>query len=459
MSDQRPPDDADQPSRWPTSFSPPPEPSARWADDPAVVDPASVESNAYASGGWQPPPTQPVAPVVPARVRQERSPSLASLVIVALLSAILASGGTFLALRAGGVIDEPAASSGSGVLGQPASQRSPGETAAPGVVRIDEQSAITAAAERTGPAIVTVRVRGVTEGDVFGNQLVEGVGSGIIYDPDGWILTNRHVVAGADRVDVELQDGRVFEDQKVYGIDTLTDLAIVKIDGTDLPVAPIGDSSTLKAGQLAIAIGSPLGEFTNTVTSGVISALGRDIQVADEQTGQPRQLRNLIQTDAAINPGNSGGALLDSGGNVVGVNTAVAGRAQGIGFAIPINIAKPIMQQALAGEELARPWIGIYYEVIDKQLAKDEDLPIDYGALVRRADNEPPVVPDSPAADAGLKEGDIVTSVEGQRVDGAHALDDILSQYKPGDTVEMEVLREGRTMQVTVTLGTRPELE
>jgi 2-alkenal reductase len=141
------------------------------------------------------------------------------------------------------------------------------------------------------------------------------------------------------------------------------------------------------------------------------------------------------------------------------VNTAVAGRAQGIGFAIPINIAKPIMQQALAGEELARPWIGIYYEVIDKQLAEDEDLPIDYGALVRRADNEPPIVPDSPAADAGLREGDIVTSVEGQRVDGAHALDDILSQYKPGDDVEMEVLRDGRTMQVTVTLGTRPDLE
>jgi S1-C subfamily serine protease len=459
MSDPRPPDEPGQQSRWPTSFSPPPEPSTRWADDPAADDPASVDTDAYGSGGWQPPTTLPVAPVAPARVRQERSPSLASLVVVALLSAILASGGTFLALRAGGVINEPVASSGPGAIGQPASQRSPSATGAPGVVRIDEQSAITAAAERTGPAIVTVRVRGVTEGDVFGNQLVQGVGSGIIYDSDGWILTNRHVVAGADRVDVELQDGRVFEDQKVYGIDTLTDLAIVKIDGTDLPVAPIGDSSTLKAGQLAIAIGSPLGEFTNTVTSGVVSALGRDIQVADEQTGQPRQLRNLIQTDAAINPGNSGGALLDSGGNVVGVNTAVAGRAQGIGFAIPINIAKPIMQQALAGEELARPWIGIYYEVIDKQLAKDEDLPIDYGALVRRADNEPPVVPDSPAADAGLREGDIVTSVEGQRVDGAHALDDILSQYKPGDEVGMEVLRDGRTLQVTVTLGTRPDLE
>jgi S1-C subfamily serine protease len=459
MSDPRPPDDPGQQSRWPTSFSPPPEPSTRWADEPAADDPASVETNAYGSGGWQSPTPRPVAPLATARVRQERSPSLASLVVVALLSAILASGGTFLALRAGGVIDEPAATSGSGAVGQPASQRSPSATDAPGVVRIDEQSAITAAAERTGPAIVTVRVRGVTEGDVFGNQLVEGVGSGIIYDADGWILTNRHVVAGADRVDVELQDGRVFEDQRVYGIDTLTDLAIVKIDGTDLPVAPIGDSSTLKAGQLAIAIGSPLGEFTNTVTSGVVSALGRDIQVADGETGQPRQLRNLIQTDAAINPGNSGGALLDSGGNVVGVNTAVAGRAQGIGFAIPINIAKPIMQQALAGEELARPWIGIYYEVIDKQLAEDEDLPIDYGALVRRADGEPPILPGSPAEDAGLRSGDIVTSVEGQRVDGAHALDDILSQYKPDDEVQMEVLRDGRTMQVTVTLGTRPDLE
>ena len=441
-----------------SSYSPPPEPSPRWAPDmresayqlPGADDPAQTETRGYGTySGWQgtPPPREPVTVV-----RERRSPSFGSLLVVGLLSAVLASTGTFAALSATGVLDRPAGASPAAV-GQPASQRGP--SASPNSVSIDEQSAITAAAEQTGPAIVTIRVSGVTEGDIFGNQLVEGVGSGIIYDTAGWILTNRHVVAGADEVNVILQDTRTFSGE-VYGIDTLTDLAIVKIEGTDLPVAPLGDSANLKPGQLAIAIGSPLGEFTNTVTSGVVSALGRDIQVQDEQTGQPRDLRNLIQTDAAINPGNSGGALLDSGGNVVGVNTAVAGQAQGIGFAIPINIAKPIMRQAVAGEELTRPWIGIFYTAVTKQVAQDEDLPIDYGAWISRGTDQQPIVADSPADDAGLQADDIVTSVEGERIDGAHALDDILTQYKPGDRVTMDVLRDGETLQVDVTLGTRP---
>ena len=182
----------------------------------------------------------------------------------------------------------------------------------------------------------------------------QGIGSGVIFDPNGWILTNKHVVTGSDELTVKLKDGREFAGT-VYGVDTLTDLAIVKVEGKDLPSAKIGDSGTIRVGQLAIAIGSPLGTYTNTVTAGIVSALGRSIDV------ESGRINNLIQTDTAINPGNSGGPLLDATGAVIGINTAVARTAEGIGFAIPINIAKPIMQQALAGKELERPWIGIRY--------------------------------------------------------------------------------------------------
>jgi serine protease Do len=441
----------------PVWYSPPPEPTPGWVRaetdwNEAQRGPGTgldAPTRSYGTA-W---PTAPVTRTTEPR----RTATLGQVFLVGLLAALLASGGTVLGLQAVGVLDRQVTGSGSGIVGQPASQRVPTASNGPQSVTISEQSAITNAAQKTGPAIVTIHIRGRTESPL-GDQLVEGVGSGIIYDSDGWILTNRHVVSSANTdLQVELTDGRDFAGT-VYGIDTLTDLAIVKIDGRDLPVAPIGDSSNLKAGQLAIAIGSPLGEFTNTVTSGVISALGRDIEVNDEQTGQPRPLRNLIQTDAAINPGNSGGALLDSGGNVIGVNTAVASSAQGIGFAIPIDIAKPIMRQALDGQKLARPWIGIYYDVITPEIAKTDDLPIDYGARVSRGEgaNGPAVVPDSPADKAGVKTGDIITSVDGRRIDSKQALDDILTEYEPGDTVTLEVLREGQTLELDVKLGTRP---
>jgi S1-C subfamily serine protease len=283
-----------------------------------------------------------------------------------------------------------------------------------------------------------------------------GVGSGIIFDASGWILTNRHVVVGSQALTVKLKDGREFAG-KIFGIDTLTDLAIVKIDATDLPVAPMGDSTALKAGQLAVAIGSPLGSFENSVTAGVVSALSRQITVPDVQTGQPRQIRNLIQTDAAINPGNSGGALVDSLGQVIGVNTAVAGSAEGIGFAIPIEIAKPIMRQALAGQELSRPYLGIVYSAVTPTVQRQANLPIDYGAYVSGADTGgPAVVPGAPAEKAGVKDGDIITAINGQRLDATHSLEDVLVRYSPGDEVTLSILRAGATVELKVTLATRP---
>ena len=241
----------------------------------------------------------------------------------------------------------------------------------------------------------------------------------------------------------------------VYGIDTLTDLAIVKVEGANLPTASLGDSSALKVGQLVIAIGSPLGTYTNSVTSGIVSAKGRSITADGNDT-----LNNLIQTDAAINPGNSGGPLLDSGGHVVGINTAIAADSNGIGFAIPIDIARPIMEQAVAGEKLARPYMGIVYRALDVQYAKENNLPVSAGALIIPGGPQnaptPAVIPGGPAATAGFKEGDILVKVNSQPIDADHPLDATLSEFAPGDTISVEVLRDGQSQTLSVTLGTRP---
>ncbi len=288
------------------------------------------------------------------------------------------------------------------------------------------------------------------------------VGSGIVYDAGGWILTNRHVVEGATTVQVQIQDGRLLTG-KVYGLDTLTDLAIVKVDAVSgMAVAPIGDSSALQVGQLAIAIGSPLGQqYPNSATTGIVSALSRDISVSGNAATATTSLHGLIQTDAAINPGDSGGPLIDATGKVIGIATAQAQIAQGIGFAIPINVAKPIMQQALAGEKLSRPFIGVSYQAIDKGLQQQYKLPLAEGAWVHKEDASgnsiEAVVAGSPGAAAGIKTGDIITRVEGQTVDSSHELEDLLVLYAPGRRVSVEVYRGGSYLTLMVTLGTRPD--
>ncbi|MGZ8528631.1 MAG: S1C family serine protease, partial [Candidatus Limnocylindrales bacterium] len=310
-------------------------------------------------------------------------------------------------------------------------------------------------AAKVSPAVVRITVTGASDAGTLGVIPETGVGSGVIYDANGWILTNRHVVEGGGSFDVELKDGRVLSGT-VYGIDTLTDLAIVKVDATDLPTAAIGESDALEVGQLVIAIGSPLGTYSNSVTSGIVSAKGRTITTE----GSSKPLTNLIQTDAAINPGNSGGPLLDANGDVVGINTAIATNSNGIGFAIPIDVARPIMAQAVAGEALARPYLGIQFVSITRQLADEEHLPVQAGALVGGRDqNGRPVAgvqAGTPAAAAGIQDGDIVVSVGGKPIDDGHPLDATLAQFSPGDTVSVELLRNGERLAIEVTLGTRP---
>ncbi|MDP9482109.1 MAG: trypsin-like peptidase domain-containing protein [Chloroflexota bacterium] len=421
-------------SATPTSaFSPARLPTSEWARS------AGPGSGGSPEAWFEPVPTRPV----PTDKQTARPRGLAaSIVTASLLSAVLASGGTLVALNASGVLDRPAAPASANV--QPIIVPAGGA----------DQSSIVAAAARVSPAVVQITsVAGINPNDV--SSLPDtGVGSGVIFDSNGWILTNRHVVSGSDKITVALKDGRTFTGT-IYGIDTLTDLAIVKLDATGLPAAAMGDSSALQVGQLAIAIGSPLGTYTNSVTSGIVSALGRSITIGSTT------LNNLIQTDASINPGNSGGPLVDAKGTVIGIDTATASGAQGIGFAIPIDIAKPLLQQALAGEKLARPWIGIRYQAITPALVKERSLPVDHGALVGPGQDQsgaslPGITPGSPAAKAGIKEGDIVTSVEGMAVDSLHPLDSIMIRFAPGRTVTLEVYRGGSTLKLQVTLGTRP---
>jgi 2-alkenal reductase len=327
---------------------------------------------------------------------------------------------------------------------QPSPQPPAGEVV--NEVTLDEASAVIEAVTSVAPAVVTIRVETTTGGT--------GSGSGFIFDPDGWILTNRHVAGDAASMVVTLADSRRF-DATLVGVDTLTDLAIVKIEASDLPTAPIGSSAALEIGQLAIAIGNPLGDFADTVTTGVVSGLGRDIVAGDGQTSD--DLRHLIQTDAAINPGNSGGPLVNSLGQVIGINTAVSSSAQGIGFAIPIDFAKPVMALALAGDPMVRPYVGVFYTMITPQLAIDENLPVDAGALIDEGPSGVAVIPGTPAAEAGLQAGDIITELGGRPVVEGRDIVVLLLPFRPGDTVSLTVLRGGEELEIEVTLGELPD--
>jgi S1-C subfamily serine protease len=399
------------------------------------------------------------APVAPAPlVARRRSPSFrrtAGLVSLSLVSGLAGAAG---ALGTVAVASSPNAAAPAAVTSQvgPATGTTGATNDAAG-----DSAVIMAVAASASPAVVTIQVapqQSNDPNDPFGQFQGGASGSGVVIDPSGLILTNNHVVSDANTVTVVLSDGTQMTGD-VKGVDTFTDLALVKVDGDNLPSLRLGNSTDLKVGQLAIAIGSPLGQFPGSVTSGIVSGLDRTIDVSSVGPVQSRRLSHLIQTDAAINPGNSGGALLDGDGNLIGINTAEAGGAQGIGFAIPIDLAKPIITQVLDGKAISRPWIGIQYQVIDPQVAEDQNLDVTSGALIQvpEGSDQPAIFKDSPAAKADLKDGDIITAIDGQTIDATHPLDLALLQHAPGDTVKLTVLRNGDTQEIDVTLGERHE--
>ncbi len=282
-------------------------------------------------------------------------------------------------------------------------------------------------------------------------KVEQNIGSGFIISSDGLIITNKHVVAdtGAS-YNVLTNDKKKYAVQKIYR-DPLNDIAILKINASGLKALPLGDSSNLKLGQLVIAIGTPLGEFTNTVTSGIISGLGRGITAGSPFEGYVEKLDNVIQTDAAISPGNSGGPLLNSKGQVIGINTAIAQQGQNLGFAIPINVAKEIVDNFNKnGQTFEHPYIGVRYKMVDKQTAILNSVV--EGAYVVE------VIDGSPAAKAGVQADDIITTFDGQKIQGNddRQLTKLLAQKKVGNSVNLSIWRAGKTLNVTVTLTAAP---
>lgn len=307
---------------------------------------------------------------------------------------------------------------------------------------------IVQAAKKVGPTVVGIANKALVRDYFNRTQLVEkGSGSGVIYSKDGLIVTNNHVVAGAQEIVVSLSNGKTYTG-KVLGTDPTTDLAVVKIQADeDLPVAEFGDSDTLMVGEPAIAIGNPLGmEFRGTVTAGVISALNRTIDLGEQRF-------RLIQTDAAINPGNSGGALANADGQVIGINSAkiVVSGVEGIGFAIPINEAKPIIKQLAEQGRVVRPYLGV--SLIDKTLAERFGFNIDLrgGLFVAK------LFQNGPAYQGGIRPNDIITKFNGTKVDSVAALRDALNKCQVGQTVPVTILRGDTEVDKNVTLTEMPQ--
>jgi 2-alkenal reductase len=319
------------------------------------------------------------------------------------------------------------------------------------VVTADVETAITQAVETVGPAVVTIVSTLPGQMTVFGiTPEQEVTGSGVIISDQGYILTNNHVVEGAVQVEVILADGsRIPAD--IVGTDRFADLGVIRAAGNIPAFAALGNSDTLKPGETVIAIGSPLGDFKNTVTAGVVSATGRSIA-----TGEGYQLEGLIQTDAAINHGNSGGPLVNLAGQIVGINTLVVrgsgsggDTAEGLGFAIPSNTVHAVADQLIANGRVSRPYLGISWEWIDPDIASAYHLPVEWGVYVGQID------PGSPAENAGLRRGDIIFRIGSITLDNDHPYINALYNYTPGEIIPLGVQRGSRSIEIQVTLGER----
>ncbi|MEM1575259.1 MAG: trypsin-like peptidase domain-containing protein [Nitrososphaerota archaeon] len=307
-----------------------------------------------------------------------------------------------------------------------------------------DENKIVEIVEKTNPSVVNVSTVHLLDVFPFYSVPIKGVGSGVIIDSDGYIVTNNHVIEGAEAVEVSLNDGRVFKG-RIIGRDPSSDLAIIKIDAKNLKAAELGDSSNLKAGQFIIAIGNPFGlRGGPTVTIGVISAINRSINT------EKGIMEDLIQTDAAINPGNSGGPLIDLNGKVIALATAIIPFAQGIGFAIPINKVKKIAEDLIKYGKVIRPWLGIYGVDLTPQLSSYYNLPVQEGVIIAK------VIRGSPADISGIEEGDIILSVDRIPIKNMVELQKIIQNKKVGEEITIRIIRDYKTYDVKVELSKSP---
>lgn len=318
-----------------------------------------------------------------------------------------------------------------------------------------EESSIAAVAEKVGPSVVSIVVE--TGSNSPYSTAGGAAGTGIIVSADGYVLTNNHVVESATKVSLIDSKGELYENVSIIGRDPLNDIAFLKItsDKSFTP-ATLGSSSTIRTGQQVVAIGNALGQYSNTVTSGIISGTGRPV-TAGTEAGDTESLTDLIQTDASINPGNSGGPLVNMAGQVIGVNTAIAEDANGIGFAIPINATKGVLAGVLDTGKISRSYLGVNYLTVTPDVAREYKLSINTGAYVYAANNANPVVSGSPANKAGLKSGDIITKINDETLGTQGSLLSILGEYRPGDKITITYLRDGKDGTTSLTLGTYSE--
>ncbi len=369
------------------------------------------------------------------------------------------------------------------MLGKGSGQEANNTPEAEKVVKVDEESSVVSAVEKVSPAVVSIIVTknlpiieqnnispfgdnffqqffGDNFGDFFnvpqyeqkGTEKKEvGGGPGFLVSADGYIVTN--VVYDEEAEYTVLMNDETKHDAKVLARDPVSDLAILKIEGNDMPYVELGDSDGLKVGQTVIAIGNALGEFRNTVSVGVISGLARSVVAGGAGVGS-EQLMGVIQTDAAINPGNSGGPLLNIAGQVIGISTAMAQGAQNIGFAIPINEVKNTIENVKENGKIIRAWLGVRYVMINKDIANANKLDVDYGALIVRGEQRTDlaVIPGSPADKAGLEENDIILEMDGKKIDDKNPLAQAISKLNPGDEVTLKVLHKGQEKNIKVAL-------
>ncbi len=374
-----------------------------------------------------------------------------TIIIFALASALMASMGTYLLLESGGK--------------HLASQASASELSRAQIT--DDRNAVINAVKKVSPSVVYIDTKMGRKNDrssrdsmerflreFFGNDVPlreyeersapsHGTASGVIISADGYIITNDHVVRGADEITVTLNDKRQFKGV-VKGSDRVSDVALVKIDAKNLPVAKLGDSERVEVGEWVIAVGNPYG-YDNTVTVGVIS--GRKRNLSDGS----KEYQDLLQTDAAINPGNSGGPLVNLDGEVIGINTAIIPFAQGIGFAIPVNVAKKIEDQLQTKGKVVRPYVGIYMQDITDEIADYLKLPFKKGVLVSA------VMQGSPAAMAGFQKGDVVIEVDGKKVEAPDEFRRIIQSHAIGDAIKALVWRSGKQEVVSLKVGEMPQ--
>ena len=318
-----------------------------------------------------------------------------------------------------------------------------------------EETSIANIASKVTPAVVSI-ISSTYSTSYWGyGQSSQSAGTGMIVTSDGYVLTNRHVVEDATEIQIVTDDGDTYEDVDIVGLDPLNDVAYLKINNvSDLPTVTLGDSKTIAVGQPVLAIGNALGAYQNSVTQGIISGTGRSVAASDSDGSNVEYLSDMLQTDAAINSGNSGGPLVNAAGDVIGINTAVSSSGNGLGFAIPISATKGMLENIIENNKASRAYLGLTYLNITSDVAKQYNLSVKHGAYIYSTNSrQSAIVSGGPADQAGIKEGDIVTKVNGIEIGTAGSISTLVGEYKSGETIPLTILRDGNEQTINITLG------